>query len=436
MSTSEAMPQVYGTKHGAADSSLLPQTSLLRFLIALGLLAPPVKPAAPADLANRIEILATTRLRKLALPADIKALYMQQTLAARQKMMAAWAAAVGILNVPVGFFDFGMVPRPFLPGVLDLRSAVTLMYLLCAMLLSRRRLPGLESVLITLPCLLTVAAAGDVGLMTGSAELFRSNITMSVVVTFTGIIFAQVELKASVWMGVLTMLVMAGFVAVSPMKNGAEKAQLVVFYASVMAAVVYGNYVMSLYRLRTFLLQTREELRSTAAARRNEQLTSIAYTDRLTDIPNRRYFDELAEAYIGAPEPQLPLAVCMIDIDHFKNLNDKLGHLQGDRCLRVVATAIRNHLRQHGDVVARYGGEEFVLLLPNTDAERAMEIVERIRLAVLGLSHPNPGTELERVTISAGLALTSAPVAMEALLAAADKALYRAKSGGRNRVGV
>jgi diguanylate cyclase (GGDEF)-like protein len=301
-------------------------------------------------------------------------------------------------------------------------------------LLRRRRLPGLEAAMITLPCVMTVAAAGVVGEMTGSADLFRSNITMSVLVAFTGIIFGQVELRTSVWMAVLTMLVMAGFVADSPMRNLAEQAQMIVFYASVMAAVVYGNYVLGLYRLRVFLLQTREELRGSAAARRNEQLTSIAYTDRLTDIPNRRYFDEIAEAYEAAPAGQMPLAVCMMDIDHFKNLNDRLGHLQGDRCLRVVATAIRNHLRHQGDIVARFGGEEFVLLLPNTAPEQALEIAERIRLAVAALNHPNPGTELEHVTISAGLAVTAAPMAMEALLAAADKAMYCAKTGGRNRV--
>jgi hypothetical protein len=217
--------------------------------------------------------------------------------------------AVGVLSFPIAFFDFWMVPAALLPTVLALRTSVSLMYLLCAVMLRRRRLPGLEAVMITLPCVLTVAAAGVVGELTGSADLFRSNITMSVLVAFTGIIFGQVELRTSVWMAVLTMLVMAGFVAHSPMRNHAEQAQMIVFYGSVMAGVVYGNYVLGLYRLRVFLLQTREELRSSAAARRNEQLTSIAYTDRLTDIPNRRYFDEIAEAYEAAPAALMPLAV-------------------------------------------------------------------------------------------------------------------------------
>jgi diguanylate cyclase (GGDEF)-like protein len=428
------MTAAYGSKPGGPEPEILPQAAILRVLTRLGLLPPPVKPASMLDLAARIEALAATRLRTLVLPADVKALYLERTLANRQMMMAAWTMAVGVLNLPIGFFDFGILPWPILRNVLLLRASVTLMYLLCAVMLSRRRLPGLEGLMITLPCVLTVAAAGEIGLITGSADLFRNNITMSVLVAITGIIFAQVELKTSIWMAVLSLMVMTGFVANSPMRNLAEQAQLVVFYSSVMAAVVYGNYVLGLYRLRVFLLQAREELRSSAAARRNEQLTSIAYTDRLTDIPNRRYFDEIAEAYEAAPAALMPLAVCMMDIDHFKNLNDRLGHLQGDRCLRVVATAIRNHLRHQGDIVARFGGEEFVLLLPNTGAEQALEIAERIRLAVASLNHPNPGTELEHVTISAGVAVTAAPVAMEALLAAADKAMYGAKTGGRNQV--
>ena len=211
---------------------------------------------------------------------------------------------------------------------------------------------------------------------------------------------------------------------------------MLAFYASVMAGIVYGKHIQDFYRFRVFVLQMREELRIEAATRRNEQLSSIAYTDRLTDVPNRRYFDEITETINADPGVVLPLAVCMLDIDHFKNLNDQLGHLQGDRCLRVVATTIRNHLRHNGDIVARFGGEEFVLLLPNTDAAAAREVAERVREAVLLLNHPNPGTALERVSISAGLAVACTAGAVAGLLQEADGALYRAKAGGRNRVEV
>jgi diguanylate cyclase (GGDEF)-like protein len=124
----------------------------------------------------------------------------------------------------------------------------------------------------------------------------------------------------------------------------------------------------------------------------------------------------------------------MIDIDHFKRLNDSLGHLQGDRCLRLIANTIRHNLRGK-DIVVRYGGEEFVLVLPGTDAERAAEIAGRIRVAIAGLEHQNPGSPHRIVTASIGVAMVeSHPVNIEALIERADAALYRAKNDGRNTV--
>jgi diguanylate cyclase (GGDEF)-like protein len=124
-----------------------------------------------------------------------------------------------------------------------------------------------------------------------------------------------------------------------------------------------------------------------------------------------------------------------MDIDQFKRLNDRLGHLQGDRCLRVVAQAIRNQLRGASDILARYGGEEFVLLLPGTDRAAAVAIAERIRTAVLELNHPHPAVDCGVVTISIGVSSAAErPVLVEDLLNQADEALYLAKRGGRNKV--
>jgi len=131
----------------------------------------------------------------------------------------------------------------------------------------------------------------------------------------------------------------------------------------------------------------------------------------------------------------LPLSICMIDIEHFKLLNDTLGHLQGDRCLKLVAAAMRGNLRGQSDILARYDGEEFVLLLPGTDMAAACEVAERIRAAVKDLEHPNPGSPHGVVTVSIGVAeLLSPPIVLPTLLENADHALYRAKLSGRNRV--
>jgi diguanylate cyclase (GGDEF)-like protein len=161
----------------------------------------------------------------------------------------------------------------------------------------------------------------------------------------------------------------------------------------------------------------------------------MAYTDRLTDIPNRRYYEEMADTINAQPEASLPLSLCVFDIDHFKNLNDQLGHLQGDRCLRMVAQCLQAELRSNNDILARYGGEEFLLLLPNTNAAEAQLVAERIRQAVLEMNHPNPGTNAGVVTISAGIStIERSGIRIETVFKEADAALYRAKTAGRNMV--
>jgi diguanylate cyclase (GGDEF)-like protein len=193
--------------------------------------------------------------------------------------------------------------------------------------------------------------------------------------------------------------------------------------------------VQNLHQHRAFLLQSREELRTNEANKRSELLSNIAYTDRLTDIPNRRYFDEIVETLHAQSGDTLPLSLCLIDIDHFKQLNDQLGHLQGDRCLRLVAACLHHNMRDKNDVLARYGGEEFVILLPGTTAEQAWVIADRMRHAIMELNHPNPGTASGVVTVSMGLATAEeGPLQIEFLLREADEALYRAKANGRNKV--
>jgi len=131
------------------------------------------------------------------------------------------------------------------------------------------------------------------------------------------------------------------------------------------------------------------------------------------------------------------LALVMFDVDHFKAYNDTYGHQQGDACLRNVALAVAGATLRAGDLVARYGGEEFVLVLPGTTLEGAAIVAERVRAAVENLALPHRGGD-GVVTASVGVAccVPGEGASSEALLAAADSALYRAKRAGRNRVAV
>jgi diguanylate cyclase (GGDEF)-like protein len=158
-----------------------------------------------------------------------------------------------------------------------------------------------------------------------------------------------------------------------------------------------------------------------------------ANIDALTGLPNRRYFDEIIAIERPRRRSSDSLGVLMIDIDHFKRLNDMHGHSTGDRVLRAVAGAIASQVRAD-DTPARYGGEEFAVLLRRASAEQATEVGERIRLAVRRLNPGSMGVEAA-VTVSVGMAVASpGDLDASALVERADQALYRAKRLGRDRV--
>ena len=160
-----------------------------------------------------------------------------------------------------------------------------------------------------------------------------------------------------------------------------------------------------------------------------------ATIDPLTGLFNRRWLDNMLRRLMKRAQASgQDLALVMIDIDHFKQYNDGHGHLAGDRALHTVARTIIENLRPE-DTVARYGGEEMLALLPNTDLEGARIIAERLREAVAALTiEAADRTRLPRITISAGVAELRPDYTPGRFIAAADKALYRAKHGGRDRV--
>jgi diguanylate cyclase (GGDEF)-like protein len=170
----------------------------------------------------------------------------------------------------------------------------------------------------------------------------------------------------------------------------------------------------------------------------NLELKSLAATDALTGVANRRGFDlVLAREWSRAARDQLPLALLLLDVDYFKTFNDRYGHPAGDDCLAWVAAAIGGAARRPGDVVARYGGEEFAVVLPATTLESAGVVAENIRLAVAALAIPHPDNPCGCVTVSLGMSgiFPGESASAEMLVSQADAGLYRAKSGGRNRIG-
>lgn len=162
----------------------------------------------------------------------------------------------------------------------------------------------------------------------------------------------------------------------------------------------------------------------------------LSATDPLTGIANRRRFDEFfAAEWSRHQRTRRPLALILLDVDHFKQYNDRYGHPAGDAILRRIAAHLAGMARRPGDLVARYGGEEFVIVAADTPLRGAVKLAEQLRTSIAALGIPHDGMPTGHLTVSLGVAVMDAlPLSQEALLGQADHALYQAKARGRNQV--
>jgi len=168
-----------------------------------------------------------------------------------------------------------------------------------------------------------------------------------------------------------------------------------------------------------------------------DRLRELAHTDTLTGVANRRSFDErLKTEWRRSQRSRLPIALIMIDVDHFKQYNDTYGHQAGDRCLQQICAAMKNSLRRPADLLSRYGGEEFACLLPETPLGQAMRKAEELGESVQRLGIPHASSSAAPVvTISRGVAalIPTGELQARELIRIADEMLYEAKRAGRNR---
>jgi diguanylate cyclase (GGDEF)-like protein len=195
--------------------------------------------------------------------------------------------------------------------------------------------------------------------------------------------------------------------------------------------VLAGCVVLGLLLLRWLPMATNER---DLAAQYADHLEDLATTDALTKLYNRRHFESAARAELARFQRYFrPLSILILDVDHFKSVNDRFGHAVGDTVLSAVADACRS-IKRASDIAARIGGEEFAILLPETNEEAARSFAERLRKEITECAPIIQGEKLA-LTASVGVSIaTRYTTRVNALVQAADEALYQAKRTGRNRV--
>jgi len=205
---------------------------------------------------------------------------------------------------------------------------------------------------------------------------------------------------------------------------------------------ILAELIVDTERMRTTTMELAERLENSVVEVRSlrEQLEKAeheATRDPLTGLLNRRGLSRAAQALFQADQPVRDSAMLLIDIDHFKEINDKYGHLVGDKVISTVAQVVRENIKGR-DLAARVGGDEFAVLLPDTQAKGASVLAQQIRkgISALEIRRSNQNAVLEKVTLSIGISESGAMGQLDQMFEDADKAMYAVKSGGRDHVQV
>ncbi len=298
--------------------------------------------------------------------------------------------------------------------------AVASLILLGYFELERNIAQGLQDVFWGLPCLLLLAvlAFWPDGSAAPNETNKNSNRSIGLLVdNLSPVLFT------------LAMVIMGARIASAYPWIGFASITIAVVLYGLRAALLQGKYLRSQQDLARSSLALVDAI---------DRLRNLSIRDGLTGIYNRRHFDEVLLAeWKRSIRTQKPLSLLLIDVDHFKKLNDRYGHPEGDECLKKIAEQLLKKLRRSSDTLARYGGEEFAAILPETNRESAQLVADAMRMSVEDLKIANEDSQPARVvTVSIGVCSENAMLnrPAEELLNAADAALYRAKKQGRNRV--
>jgi len=385
--------------------------------------------ADPSITLGAIESFIAARQKELAFPGWLESRFEHDTRGRRAKRMRAAIPAIVLI------YNLFLIPDWMLVGdkiaiALILHFAVVTPWIVLTGWLIKDDSPRLirEGLAGSIPVAIVLQILASF-VLTSSPDAAHYQYFVLLVVLFTNtvqrLLFRYAVVVSSTIVACHGLAVVAGAQLTLPIALVAMTTLAISAYLT-----LTSNYYLERDFRRNYLHTLRDRLR-------HAEVEAAAQHDALTDLANRHLLNaRLKELWQNGGDSVSPLAVIMLDIDHFKLFNDRYGHVAGDACLKRIAACVSAELRNADDLAVRYGGEELLVILPGTDASTAIRIAERIRRSVEALAIPHEALGARRiVTLSCGSA--AAPVSAVSaaeLIAAADAALYAAKRNGRNQV--
>ena len=391
-----------------------------------------------ADSAEQIDQLLAMGFPTLRFPAELEKRFQHDTAADRLRVIIITAVLVVILFNGYLLTDALMIPDVFAQAVTLRTGLFTPVCLIGLYVLIKTPYPFFREILVLLA---GVLAAGIVLYLPSISKdplagPYLAGLAMVVMFSHS---VAQMRFWMAVFLDVL--IAVGAVVALHYIPPAPIEVMLPVgmVLLSTVTFTLFGCYSLERDERQNWLLRVRETNLLAALKTANERLDKISRSDLLTQVANRRHFDEfLTQVWERAEVDGSEISLIMIDVDHFKAYNDHYGHPAGDECLRQVAGTLKRRLRRPGDLVARFGGEEFIAVLTGTTLPIALQAAERIKVAIERMRVPHVGSPTSSfVTVSVGVA-SMRPIdrgaSQKSLLTKSDEALYRAKNSGRNRV--
>ncbi|OWV82196.1 diguanylate cyclase [Rhizobium sp. R634] len=393
-----------------------------------------------AAMANEVERLLSGRTRDIRLTGDLRGRFEERSWRQTSKVIRSWMTWVAFVDVLTLALNALLLPSDVALSMVAPACLLPPAAIATALIWRKPRAAAvLRASLLGGMCLILLSVT-LVGVFAGG-EFYERHLTIMLFVATSAITIFSVPLAWTIVIACYALSLYFILQWYNPLVEAGSVVAGTLFFSCGIIATVVARRTMNILAQKTFLLDCRDQRRNAELADANARLERLARTDPLTGIANRRWMMETLEGlWLSGRDTGVAAAMLMCDIDHFKALNDKLGHGEGDRCLVKVAGIIQSCVRADRDLVSRHGGEEFLIVLPDVDEEEAVAVATRIRESVEAAALPNPSSGVgPSVTLSVGVALKSVrdtDISLANLQHEADMALYRAKEAGRNQVSV